>query len=41
MEYINTKTGATISTNGKINGGNWEPVEETKKPAKKAKSTEE
>ncbi|MCW0997711.1 Uncharacterised protein [Streptococcus constellatus] len=40
MEYINKKTGVIIDVDSQLSG-NWEPVEETKKPAKKAKSTEE
>lgn len=37
MEYRNKKTGAVISTDSEITGGNWEPVKAPKKPAIKKK----
>ncbi|WP_267490185.1 hypothetical protein [Streptococcus sp. HF-2466] len=40
MEYINKKTGVIIDVDSQLSG-NWEPVEDAKKPAKKAKASEE
>lgn len=35
MKYINTKTKAIIETDCLIKGGDWKPLEETKKEVKK------
>lgn len=36
MEYRNKITGQIISVSAPIEGGFWEPVEETEEPAKEA-----
>lgn len=35
MRYINAKTKAVVETDCVINGGDWKPLEETKKEVKK------